>query len=78
LDKDDFSEGLVKISVFDADSMTRNDLIGSCVLDAMYVYQQPHHELWKTWVGLLNTEDPTDDGVQVKKKEWPWSMYLPA
>jgi hypothetical protein len=50
--------------VYDADSITRNDLIGSYILDAMYVYQQKNHELWQVWVGLVNEQDPTDDGLQ--------------
>jgi hypothetical protein len=61
---EDFEAGSIKLSVFDADSLSRNDLIGSVSLDATYVYAQPGHELWKAWVGLVNDQDPTDDGVQ--------------
>lgn len=64
LDSDVFGESVLKIQVYDADSVTRNDLIGSYTLDAMYVYQQKNHELWQVWVGLVNEQDPTDDGLQ--------------
>jgi len=56
LDADDFSDSVIKIMVYDADSLTRNDLIGSYNLDAMYIYQQPNHELWKQWAGLINEQ----------------------
>lgn len=39
-------------------------MIGSCLLDASFVYSQPDHELWRQWVALVNEQDPTDDGVQ--------------
>jgi len=64
LDVDDFKEGVVTLSVADSNSVLRNELIGSCVLDASFIYQQPNHELWQQWVGLLNTKDPSDDGIQ--------------
>jgi hypothetical protein len=65
LDADDFSDSVIKIMVYDADSLTRNDLIGSYNLDAMYIYQQPNHELWKQWAGLIN-EQVTK--INLKKK----------
>ena len=67
LDSEDFEAGHVKLSVFDADSLSRNDIIGSCLLDASFIYSQPNHELWRQWVALVNEQDPTDDGVQGKQ-----------
>lgn len=64
LDKECFKEGSIKISVMDADTLTRNDLIGSYVVDASFVYYQEHHEIHRSWVALVNDEDPEDQAIQ--------------
>ena len=40
VDRERLEAGLVKISVFDADKMSRDDLIGTCEFDCLDVYQQ--------------------------------------
>ena len=64
LDKEEFEEGLVKVMVKDSDLLTRNDIIGSYSFDATYVYYQGDHELYETWVALINEVDVDDEGVQ--------------
>ena len=62
LDKEEFEE-LVKVMVKDSDLLTRNDIIGSYSFDATYVYYQGDHELYETWVALIEV-DVDDEGVQ--------------
>jgi hypothetical protein len=64
LDKEEFEEGLIKVTVKDSDFLTSNDMIGCYSFDATYVYYQANHELYKSWVGLINEKDLDDDGVQ--------------
>ncbi|KAJ8599899.1 hypothetical protein CTAYLR_002819 [Chrysophaeum taylorii] len=64
LDKEEFSEGSIRVSVMDADTVTRNDLIGSYVVDASYVYFQKNHEIYRTWVALINDQDPESQQIQ--------------
>jgi uncharacterized membrane protein len=64
LDKEEFEEGLIKVTVKDSDFLTSNDMIGSYSFDATYVYYQANHELYKSWIGLINEKDLDDDGVQ--------------
>jgi len=63
LDKDEFEEGLIRISVKDS-GLLGETLIGSYSFDATYVYFQKNHELYQSWVALLNEVDPSDEGVQ--------------
>jgi len=65
MDKEDFDESLLKLEVMDADSLTRNDLIGSYTVDLSWIYFRPRHELYRSWVGLSNDEDPEENpGIQ--------------
>jgi len=64
LDKEEFEEGLIKVTVKDSDFLTSNDMIGCYSFDATYIYYQANHELYKSWVGLINEKDLDDDGVQ--------------
>mmetsp|Transcript_19079 Transcript_19079/g.72115 ORF Transcript_19079/g.72115 Transcript_19079/m.72115 type:complete len:2052 (-) Transcript_19079:79-6234(-) len=64
VDKDDFKDSVIKISVMDADIIAANDMIGSYVVDATYVYGRKNHELYRQWVGLLDDTNPADVGVQ--------------
>jgi hypothetical protein len=63
LDKEEFEEGTVKVSVKDS-GMLSDAMIGSYGFDATYVYYQKDHELYTAWVALMNEEDPSDEGVQ--------------
>ena len=56
-----------QVSVFDANVVTKNELIGSYQFDVTFVYLKEHHELYHQWVGLMNEEadhDEDDVGVQ--------------
>jgi hypothetical protein len=63
LDKDEFEEGTVKVTVKDS-GMLSDVMIGSYGFDATYVYYQKDHELYNAWVALMNEKDPADEGVQ--------------
>lgn len=58
---------VVRISVYDANTLLRNELIGTFQLDLSYVYFQPHHEVHRQWVALTHT-DLAVPGVQVGHK----------
>jgi hypothetical protein len=64
LDKEVVENGVINISVMDADSLSRNDLIGSYSFDVPFVYQQKDHELHRKWLGLTNLKDKKAKGVQ--------------
>jgi len=64
IDKLEFEEELIKISVMDADTFTRDDVIGTYVVDSTYVYFRKNHEIHRTWVGLINDEDVEDIAIQ--------------
>ena len=65
VDKDEMEDMQVRIAVMDADGMSRNDLIGVYVCDLSWVYFRQNHELYRTWVGLVNDEEPEKyTGVQ--------------
>lgn len=55
---------VIKVSVFDADTFSRNDLIGSFQFDAVDVYYRENHELHEQWVGLTDEKSATDNGIQ--------------
>ena len=44
-----------------APRISRNDLIGSYSVDLSWIYFKQHHELYRTWVGLVNDEDPENN-----------------
>ena len=58
LDKEQFEEESVQIQVMDVDLLSSNDLIGDYTCDLSYVYFRENHEIYRTWVGLVNDEDP--------------------
>ncbi|CAM9992524.1 unnamed protein product [Ectocarpus sp. 6 AP-2014] len=66
LDKDEFEEGVIRISVMDADGPVaiKNDLIGSYSFDASNVYFHKDHEIHRQWVALVDDENPKDSGTQ--------------
>ena len=61
LDKDDFEDAVIKVNAMDQDMLNANDLIGGYALDAPYVYYQPHHELYRTWVALTAAGGPSEE-----------------
>eukprot|EP00941_MAST-03F_sp_MAST-3F-sp1_P004856 g4856.t1 len=54
MDRDQLESTLINIEVFDADTFSRNDFIGSFAIDLMQVYYNPHHELYRKWVGIAD------------------------
>ncbi|CAM9701229.1 unnamed protein product, partial [Scytosiphon promiscuus] len=66
LDKDLFEEGVIRVSVMDADGPVaiKNDLIGSYSFDAANVYFHRDHEIHRQWVALVDDENPRDSGTQ--------------
>jgi hypothetical protein len=70
VDRERLEAGLVKISVFDADKMSRDDLIGTCEFDCLDVYQQVDakgavtHQVFEQWVVLVDSSDIGASGVQ--------------
>ena len=65
LDKEDFEEEMLRIEVKDVDALTSDDLIGVYVVDLSWIYFKKNHEIYRTWVGLVNDEDPESNaGIQ--------------
>lgn len=64
LDKEEFEQGQIRVNVMDADTLTRNDMIGSYTVDASFIYFKKDHEQYRTWVALINEEDVEDTGIQ--------------
>jgi hypothetical protein len=54
LDKEEFEQTIIKITVMDSDIGLRYQCIGSYSLDASYVYFRKDHELHRTWIALTN------------------------
>ena len=65
LDKHSFEEGLIRISCYDSNSVSNNELIGRFAMDAPLIYRMnTGHELYRQWVPLMDDEDSKDLGVQ--------------
>ena len=60
----ELQESVVKVSVFDADAFTRNDLIGSCAFDLQSIYYRKQHEIYRQWIVLTDNDNPLDSGPQ--------------
>ena len=61
LEPDELSRGKALIQVYDADVISRNDLIGSFEFDLAWIYYRDHHEVYNQWIGLTNTEETEED-----------------
>lgn len=64
VDKDDIDTAVVRVSVMDANVVTKNVLIGAYSFDTSDVYFQKDHEYYRKWVALMNDDDPEDVEVQ--------------
>eukprot|EP01029_Cantina_marsupialis_P007661 TRINITY_DN1863_c0_g1_i1.p1 TRINITY_DN1863_c0_g1~~TRINITY_DN1863_c0_g1_i1.p1 ORF type:complete len:1949 (+),score=644.05 TRINITY_DN1863_c0_g1_i1:310-5847(+) len=60
----DLESAVIDISVYDADGLTRSDLIGCFQFDLMNVYYRKYHEVYEQWVALYDPEDGDDQGIQ--------------
>jgi len=70
LEPDELSRGKALIEVFDADMITKNDLIGAFEFDLAWIYYREHHEVYNQWVGLTNTDaDEEDEDADDDEKE---------
>ena len=64
LDKEQFEEGIIRVSVMDYNTL-KNTMIGACVFDAANIYQSNRdHELYRQWTALIDDVDVDDVGVQ--------------
>jgi hypothetical protein len=64
LSTDQLSEAVISISVYDANTILRNKLVGRTVVDLLTVYSMDSHEIFKTWFALIDNEDEEDKGIQ--------------
>ena len=51
----------VTFNVFDADFLSKT-MIGSHSFEFSALYREPGHELWRTWVGLMDATHAADAG----------------
>ena len=63
LGEKDFTSNQICIGVFDANVVTKNELIGNYSFSLSNIYKKPHHELYKQWVALANSEN-AQKGIQ--------------
>jgi len=64
LDKDQFTEGIIRVSVMDYNTL-KNTMIGAVAFDCANIYQSNRdHELYRQWTALMDDVDPDDVGVQ--------------
>ena len=54
MDRDKMDSMTVNLKVYDADALSRNDLIGAWSVDLVEVYFSPGHEPYRRWVGLAD------------------------
>ena len=57
--------------VFDADTFSRNDLIGAIQCDMLDVYFREHHEIYRTWGALVDVDNKKDKGIQASGEAGP-------
>lgn len=55
---------LAQVSVFDANTVTKDRLIGLYEFDFSDMYYRDGHELWRQWVALVDPLDKKDKGIQ--------------
>ncbi|KAJ0394355.1 hypothetical protein P43SY_006836 [Pythium insidiosum] len=64
LDKAEVEMGVIKLSVMDANTFQRAELIGSAKFDLSYIYSQKNHQLANVWIGLIDDVNTKNEGVQ--------------
>jgi len=55
--REQLSQAAVKFSVFDANQIMRDTLIGVHQIDLMNIYYKPQHELYRQWIALMDYDD---------------------
>ena len=64
LDKEQFTEGIIRVTVMDYNTL-KNTMIGAAAFDCANIYQSnKDHELYRQWTALMDDVDPDDIGVQ--------------
>ncbi|ETV80250.1 hypothetical protein H257_06591 [Aphanomyces astaci] len=61
LDKEQMEMGALKLSVMDANTFERAELIGETTFDTSFVYSNMNHQICNKWIGLIA---PGSDKVQ--------------
>ncbi|KAK1942894.1 Dysferlin [Phytophthora citrophthora] len=64
LDKAEVEMGYVRLSVMDANTLQRAELIGAAQFDVSYIYSQANHQLANVWIGLTDITNTTNQGIQ--------------
>ncbi|RLN67548.1 hypothetical protein BBP00_00001562 [Phytophthora kernoviae] len=64
LDKSEVEMGYVRLSVMDANTLQRAELIGGAQFDVSYIYSQANHQLANVWIGLTDISSTTNQGIQ--------------
>ncbi|CAM9547986.1 unnamed protein product [Ascophyllum nodosum] len=64
LSREQLMRATVNLRVLDANTFQRDSLIGSHQFDLLGVYTEKDHEVYRTWVGLLETETGQETGFQ--------------
>jgi hypothetical protein len=64
LDKAEVEMGFVKLSVMDANTLQRAELIGTARFDISYIYSQKNHQLANVWIGLIDDTNTVNQGIQ--------------
>ncbi|KAE8903430.1 hypothetical protein PF005_g14426 [Phytophthora fragariae] len=64
LDKAEVEMGYVRLSVMDANTLQRAELIGAAQFDVSYIYSQSNHQLANVWIGLTDITNTTNQGIQ--------------
>jgi hypothetical protein len=63
LDVVEVEQAQINISVYDANVVTRDELIGSYNFDLASIYAQPNHEIFRRWLALSDVTDE-NEGIQ--------------
>jgi len=66
LDKEEFQQSIIKITVMDSDNRVRFESIGCYSFDCSYVYFHKDHEVYRSWLALMDEEGK--DTV----RRWEW------
>eukprot|EP01083_Nonionella_stella_P268466 907578_1 len=69
LEPDELSRGKALIEVFDADIISRNDLIGTFEFDLSWIYYKKNHEIYNQWIALANMEEEEEEDADDESKE---------
>ncbi|KAA6387445.1 MAG: hypothetical protein EZS28_017028 [Streblomastix strix] len=54
--RDKFENSTINFSVYNANTVRRNELIGAYQIDLSRVWGEENHEMWRQWLGLYNAD----------------------